>query len=71
MKNFNIDNYIFSVDGLTGESYSICDVLHQMRKRIEKLEQENLETTNTLYEIMNSLDGIDYRISTIEKILKE
>lgn len=36
---------------------------------IKKLEDENIETTNTLYEIMNSIDAVDARIDivTLEK----
>lgn len=59
MTKFNIDDYTFSVDGVTGERYSICDVILQMKKKIEKLENENIETTNTLYEIMNRLDFLE------------
>lgn len=36
---------------------------------IKRLEEENIETTNTLYEIMNSIDAVDARIDivTLEK----
>jgi hypothetical protein len=70
MKNFNFNDYIFSVDGITGQSYSICDVIYQMKKKIEKLEEENLETTNVLYEIMNSLNAIDNRIDIVTENFK-
>ena len=30
--------------------------ISELRKRIEILEYENIETTNTLYEIINSID---------------
>ena len=33
---------------------------------IKRLEEENIETSNCLYEIMNSLDAISLRIDTIE-----
>lgn len=58
MKNFNCDEYVFNVDGITGELYSLCDVIYQMKRQIEKLEIENKETTNTLYEIMNDIDSL-------------
>ena len=70
MENFNFDDYTFSVDGITGQSYSICDIIYQMRKKIEKLEEENLETTNVLYEIMNSLNSVDCRIDILEETFK-
>jgi len=40
---------------------------------IKRLEEENIETTNTLYEIMNTIDAVDTRIDivTAEKFLKD
>ncbi len=40
---------------------------------IKRLEEENIETTNTLYEIMNTIDAVDTRIDivTSEKFLKD
>jgi hypothetical protein len=32
---------------------------------IKRLEEENIETTNTLYEIMNSVDAVDARIDIL------
>jgi len=32
---------------------------------IKRLEEENVETTNTLYEIMNSVDAVDARIDIL------
>lgn len=32
---------------------------------IRRLEEENIETTNTLYEIMNSIDAVDARIDIL------
>ena len=36
---------------------------------VKRLEEENIETTNTLYELMNSIDAVDARIDilTLEK----
>jgi len=36
---------------------------------VKRLEEENIETTNTLYELMNSIDAVDVRIDilTLEK----
>jgi hypothetical protein len=33
--------------------------------KVQKLEEENIETTNVLYEIMNSMNGIDERIDIL------
>jgi hypothetical protein len=40
---------------------------------VKRLEEENIETTNTLYEIMNSVEAVDTRIDiiTAEKFLKD
>ena len=32
---------------------------------IRRLEEENIETTNSLYEIMNSVDAVDARIDIL------
>ena len=40
-----------------------------LEKRIAELEEENIETSNCLYELMNSIDAVDARIDilTVEK----
>ena len=40
-------------------------VISDLQQRIEVLEQENVETTNTLYELMNSIDAVDERINIL------
>ena len=37
----------------------------EMENRIAKLEEENVETSNTLYELINSLDAVDARIDIL------
>jgi len=32
---------------------------------VKRLEEENIETTNTLYEIMNSIEAVDARIDIL------
>jgi septal ring factor EnvC (AmiA/AmiB activator) len=32
---------------------------------IKRLEEENIETTNTLYEVMNSIEAVDARIDIL------
>jgi hypothetical protein len=41
------------------KNQSLIDYINQLEIRIQKLEYENIETTNTLYEIMNTLDKSD------------
>ena len=40
---------------------------------VKRLEEENIETSNVLYELSNSLDAVDCRIDilTAEKFLKD
>lgn len=40
---------------------------------VKRLEEENIETTNTLYEIMHSVEAVDARIDIVlsEKFLKK
>lgn len=44
-----------------------------LSKEMIRLEEENTETTNTLYQIMNSIDAVDARIDilTAEKFLDD
>jgi septal ring factor EnvC (AmiA/AmiB activator) len=39
--------------------------IEELEQRIVKLEEENVETTNTLYEIMHSIDAVDARIDIV------
>jgi len=44
----------------------------EMEKRISKLEEENIETSNCLYELSNQIEAVDTRIDiiTIENFTK-
>lgn len=44
---------------------NIYSILLDLQERIEVLEAENIETTNTLYELMNSIDAVDARIDIL------
>ena len=39
--------------------------MEKILKSVEKLEEENIETTNILYEHMNSISGLDRRIDIL------
>ena len=39
--------------------------IEELERRIVKLEEENVETTNVLYEIMHSVDAVDARIDIL------
>ena len=83
VNDYGFTDHSFILNEITGEKYSITDVLVDLQHRVSeledkytslifdvrKLEDENVETTNTLYEITNSIDAVDARIDilTIEK----
>lgn len=61
---------------ITEEHVDVYKTLMELREKYEallldvkRLEEENIETTNTLYEIMNNIDAVDARIDilTVEK----
>lgn len=37
----------------------------ELEEQIRILKEENIETTNTLYELMNSIDAVDARIDIL------
>jgi hypothetical protein len=39
---------------------SILDYTNLLEERIKRLEQENVETTNILYELQNTLEQLQY-----------
>lgn len=51
------------------EDDNVYSKLIELEERIIALEQENVETSNCLYELMNSIDAVDARIDilTLEK----
>jgi hypothetical protein len=44
---------------------SILDRVKELEEKVAKLEEENIENTNLIYELMNSLEAIDNRIDII------
>ena len=51
------------------EKFNLDDDLYSriidLENRIAKLEEENVETTNLLYELGNSIDAVDVRIDIL------
>jgi septal ring factor EnvC (AmiA/AmiB activator) len=37
----------------------------ELEQQVRILREENIETTNTLYELMNSIDAVDARIDIL------
>lgn len=51
------------------ETNDVYAKLIELQERVEVLETENIETTNLLYQVMNSIEAVDARIDilTVEK----
>lgn len=49
--------YFLYPDRYVGERYSLMGKISVLEARIEKLEEENVELTNELYRLENSLDA--------------
>lgn len=54
-----------TVHPICEEHIDLYGVISELQQRIEVLEQENIETSNTLYELMNSIDAVDERINIL------
>ena len=80
----NVYDYLISRYGRKDESFSLveqlCERVRVLEEKyngslhdIRRLEEENIETSNILYQIMNSVDAVDARIDILisEKWLKE
>lgn len=53
---------IYATDFITGEHIPLSDILLEMERRIEVLEEENIATTNNLLEL-----AYDYDMLKLEK----
>lgn len=47
------------------ETNNVYEKLLELEKRIVALEEENVETSNCLYELGNSIDAVDSRIDIL------
>jgi len=45
-----------SIIELMDPNKNLYELIEELEKRIKKLEEENIETTNCLYELQNQLD---------------
>jgi len=59
-----LNGYDELTDSVTGERYNLLDVVEKLtevvdslEQRVQKLEEENIQTTNELYRLENSLDS--------------
>ena len=62
----NFLRWLFSpTDKEMYEESNIYSILLELKEKIEMLEAENIELTNNLYELMNSIDAVDSRIDIL------
>ena len=47
------------------EEIDLYEKIIELEKRIEKLEEENIETSNCIYELGNSVNAVDARIDIV------
>jgi septal ring factor EnvC (AmiA/AmiB activator) len=47
------------------EHYDVYSKIAELEERIQYLEQENIETSNCLYELSNHIDAVDARIDIV------
>ena len=53
------------IQGLEGRINVLEEKYQGALEDIKRLEEENIETTNTLYEIMHDIDAVDARIDIL------
>lgn len=58
---------IFDPYKLSSETRSLYDKIQELEQRIVRLEEENIETTNVLYELSNSIEAVDARIDIVSE----
>lgn len=61
----NLDNIM--LDPETEEYITVMDYVKKLEHRVKTLEQENIETSNCLYEIMNTIDSLQWVITELQK----
>lgn len=44
---------------------NLLELIQNLEERIKVLEDENIENSNLIYELMNSIDAVDRRIDII------
>ena len=72
IKNF-IDWFFSTNEKPIVEDIDLYAKIVELEERIAKLEDENIETNNLLYELSNTIDAVDARIDilTLEKWSKD
>jgi len=61
----NLDNIM--LDPETEEYITVMEYVSKLEYRVKNLEQENIETSNCLYEIMNTIDSLQWVITELQK----
>lgn len=66
---FNIFDNMMKSYSSSDEYKSLLQRIQDLEEKVKYLEEENIETSNVLYEVMNNIDAVDARIDilTLEK----
>lgn len=46
-------------------SENLFNLIKNLEERVKQLEEENIENTNLIYEVMNSIEAVDRRIDIV------
>lgn len=61
----NVYDYLISRYGRENTQPNLYMMIQELQEKVKKLEEENIETTNCLYEIQNSIEAVDNRIDIL------
>jgi len=71
---FKIFDNLFKSYEVNEDSITLYDKMEELEEKyqgllmdVKRLEEENIETTNVLYEIMNSVEAVDRRIDILDE----
>ena len=57
--------HINAIFGSMEPNQNLLELIQNLEERIKVLEDENIENSNLIYELMNSIDAVDRRIDII------
>jgi len=66
---FNWFNRVVEDYDVENVNESLLDIISNLELRVLKLEEENISTTNCLYEIMQSIDEVNIKIDKIHPVI--
>ena len=62
---FNLLDNMLKSYTQSDEYKSLIERIEELENKVKHLEEENIENSNLIYELMNSIDAIDRRIDIV------